>query len=328
MHRCLVASATVATHLHGTVLVPTYRRPAHLRRCLAGIRQQCRPADDVIIVVQGDDQPSFDIMAEHPWARSVHVQEPGVIAALNAGLAALDPAGADGFVAMCDDDAIPRRDWLASIEQRFLSDPRIGGIGGPDFQMHAADSSPVSVGRVGRFRWFGRMEGNEHRGLALQEVHFLKGVNQSYRRVAVASRRVDPSLRGNPPFAHNDLELSLAVAAAGWRLVHDPAVQVDHDLGPGVDRVLVTRSLERIHDAGYNKLLIVRRHLGLLRALSIMPWELACGDGFSPGPWRLYRMGAPIRRFLPMMAAATTGKLRGLVAPDRHAPPPCPSPPP
>lgn len=35
-----------------TVLVPSYRRPDDLARCLKALQQQARPADQVVVVVR------------------------------------------------------------------------------------------------------------------------------------------------------------------------------------------------------------------------------------------------------------------------------------
>jgi GT2 family glycosyltransferase len=299
--------------LHCTVLVPSFARPDHLGRCLVGIEAQTRTPDEVIVVLQRADEPSWDVLRAHPWVHGVVVDRPGVVAALNAGFDALDPSGAEGIVAILDDDATPRAQWLERIESWFVSDALIGGVGGPD---HPVDPAAVfdPVERVGRFRWFGRMEGFHERGcFAAHDVQFLKGANHAYRRCALGGRRLDEGLRGTGAQVHNDLDLTLAVWAAGWRQVFDPLVAVDHDSGPSPDRDLASRPPGRVYDAAVNKMVVLRRHLGLARAVSILPWELACGDGYSPGPWRLLRMRVRPVRALVMFLAATAGKVVGIV---------------
>ncbi len=307
--------------MHATVLVPTYARPAHLRACLAGLTAQDRPADEVIVVVQENDHDSWKVLADHPEVRPVTVDRPGVAVAINAGLDALAPTEGDGFVAICDDDTVAHPQWLATIESHFVADPTVGGVGGPDHPVgrpEVADGGPDPVEHVGRFRWFGRMEGNHHRNShAVHDVEFLKGCNHSYRRTAIdppnrPPLRIDTELRGSGAQPHNDLDLSLAVGDT-WRQVFDPAAAVDHHDSPSPDRDLNSRPPSATYDGGYNKVRVVRRRLGWWRALATMPWELACGDGYAPGPWRAWRMKIPIRRAIPMVASASMGKIHGLV---------------
>ena len=43
-----------------SVLVPSYKRPRDLARCLAGVAQQRRAADQVVIVARQDDDETID----------------------------------------------------------------------------------------------------------------------------------------------------------------------------------------------------------------------------------------------------------------------------
>src|SRR5262245_59918316 len=98
-----------------SVLVPTYRRPRDLARCLAVLRAQERLPDQVVIVTRDTDAETRASLADadlsplHPTV--VEVARPGVVAAMNAGLAAATGA----IVAITDDDAAPRPDWLRRI---------------------------------------------------------------------------------------------------------------------------------------------------------------------------------------------------------------------
>jgi len=47
-----------------TVVVPTYRRPEHLGRCLEGIRAQSRAPDEVVVVRRADDETTRTFLAE------------------------------------------------------------------------------------------------------------------------------------------------------------------------------------------------------------------------------------------------------------------------
>jgi glycosyltransferase involved in cell wall biosynthesis len=102
-----------------TVCVCTHNRPGYAGDCLHALSRQSTgiEAFDVIVVDSGSsgDVPEAlrAMVAKHPNARLIRLDQPGVSLARNAGACA---AGTP-YVAYIDDDAIPARDWIASIYQ-------------------------------------------------------------------------------------------------------------------------------------------------------------------------------------------------------------------
>ncbi len=212
-----------------TALVPTYRRPKDLARCLEAMQKQTRPADEVLVVVRDTDVETWKLLkAFNPNflpLRTATVSVPGQVAALNAGL---DTAQGD-IIAITDDDAAPHTDWLARIEAHFLSDDRVAGVGGRDWVYHGTQLEDGAREVVGRVQWFGRVIGNHHLGVGEpREAELLKGANMSYRRTAITSLRFDRRMQGIGAQGNNDMAFSLALKRAGWKLIYDPMVAVDH----------------------------------------------------------------------------------------------------
>jgi glycosyltransferase involved in cell wall biosynthesis len=213
-----------------TVIVPTYRRPQDLARCLQALEQQTRPADEVLVVVRDTDTETQAFIAKLDRdflpLQALQVDVPGVVAAMNIGL----DAASGEIVAFTDDDAAPHADWLERIESYFLADPKIGGVGGRDWVYHGMqleDATPQEV--VGKLQWFGRAIGNHHRGIGqAREVDFLKGVNMSFRREAIGQERFDSWMRGTGAQVHFELAFCLALKRAGWKSIYDPQVAVNH----------------------------------------------------------------------------------------------------
>jgi glycosyltransferase involved in cell wall biosynthesis len=93
-----------------SVLVPTYRRKNDLKRCLQALQVQSSPVDELLVIVRDTDHEtrtflsSFDLSALP--IKIIDVVQPGVIAALNAGL----KMAQGDIVAMTDDDAAPHPD--------------------------------------------------------------------------------------------------------------------------------------------------------------------------------------------------------------------------
>jgi glycosyltransferase involved in cell wall biosynthesis len=284
-----------------SVLIPTYRRPQALSRCLGALAAQTRRPDDVVVVVRDVDQETRAYLAARDGVpvpvRVVTVATPGVVAAMNAGLEAID---AD-IIACTDDDAAPRPDWLARIEWHFQQDERIAAVGGRDWIV-GSDRVRAVVGRV---QWWGRIVGEHHCGVGPpRDVDILKGVNMSFRRSSLAHRRFDTRLLGSGATVHFELSMALALRRAGWRLIYDPEVLVDHTQAPRIDEVQRNEFSPRaLHDAVHNETLALLEHLPSARRRVFIVWAFAVGTRGAPGviQWLrfiLTRQSFPTRRLL------------------------------
>ncbi|MFN8651093.1 MAG: glycosyltransferase family 2 protein [Gemmatimonadales bacterium] len=295
-----------------TVLVPTYRRAADLRRCLAALEAQERAPDQVVIVAREDDLDTRALLAsrcpEPLRIQVVPAREQGQVAALNAGLR----AAAGDLVAILDDDTAPWPDWLRRVEEHFAADPRLGGLGGRDM-IRADWFEPVpDIRRVGRISWYGRWVGQAHRGTGpAREVDLLKGCNMSFRRDAIRGLWFDPRLKGGGAQWFNDAAFSLAVKRAGWRVVYDPAVRVDHYLGrrpEGDGRESETP--DDVYAVVYNETLTLLEYLPPVRRALLLGFGISVGSRRAPGllQWVRSAVGGG-RRDLPYHGAALRARL-------------------
>ena len=290
-----------------SVVVPTYRRPHSLNACLEGLLQQERLADEVIIVTQASDRDTQDLLAT--WGRlqtlqTIQLREPGAIAQYNAGLA----AARGDIVAITDDDAVPRRDWLRRIEQHFERSPDLGGLGGRDF-VHIDGVVLTGVApKVGIIEWFGRIVGNHHLGSRFfANIDILKGVNMAFRAEAIKDLYFDADLRGGGAQTCLDMAFSLHVRKRGWRLLYDPEVAVDHY--PAVRFDADQRgapSLEAIENTCFNLYLTLLRHMrpGIRRGIALL-WVRIVGLHTTPGLLRevLMRLRRDRNRLIVRRAA-------------------------
>lgn len=268
-----------------TVLIPTYRRSQDLARCLEALRKQNRPADQVLLIVRDTDAEtwtllkslSLDVLPLH----TVTVRIPGQVAALNAGL---DAAQGD-IIAITDDDAAPHADWLERIESHFISDDRVGGVGGRDWVYHGTELEDGTRQVVGRVQWFGRAVGDHHLGVGEpREVDIFKGANMSFRQSAIANLRFDNRLRGTGAQPHNDMAFSLAVKRAGWKLIYDPKVAIDHYPAQRFDE----NQRYKFNDIAFvnqvhNETLVLLEHLPSARRRVFLIWAIVLGTRDAPG---------------------------------------------
>ncbi len=268
-----------------SVIIPTYRRPAELRRCLEGLRKQARQADEIIVVVRdGDEETRSFLNDTQSGDAGLHVATisvPGQVAALNAGL---DKATGD-IVAFTDDDAIPHPDWLRKIEEKFLADPKTGGVGGKDDLYINGRLQRGSKKVVGKIQWFGRLIGNHHLGFGdPRDVDSLKGSNMSFRKEAIKGLRFDARLRGEGAQVRNDTALCLGVKKAGWKLVYDPAIKIDHYMAVRYEENKRGNfSWRAVEDGAFNETLVLMEYLSPLRRVGYALYFLLMGNIFTPG---------------------------------------------
>ena len=279
-----------------SVIVPTYKRPLDLERCLEALTCQCRPADQVVVVARADDAVSWEVVsafAQRLPLTTVRVVAPGQVHALNA---ALDAVHGD-IAAITDDDAAPWPEWTQRIAAHFASDPQAGGVGGRDYMRFGGVLVDGAEATVGRIPFIGKHIGNHHLGFgAARRVDILKGANMSYRMAAVGSRRFDTRLRGTGAQIHNDLAFSHAIRRAGWNLIYDPAVAVDHYPAERFDEDgRNTFNPVAARNTAYNETLVRLEAMRPLQAILHTVWAYGIGTRLSPGlaQWFRFALRSP-----------------------------------
>ena len=271
-----------------SVIVPTFRRPADLERCLAALDAQLRPADEVIVVARPDDQATQAFLRERVRGvrgslplRIAEVGRPGVVAAYNRGL---DAATGEIFC-FTDDDAAPHPDWTQRLLDAFDHDSEVGGIGGRDIVHERGTVLTGANGRVGLVRWYGRAIGNHHIGCGEpRPVQVLKGVNMAFRRKAVEGLRFDDRLRGTGAQVHCEMQFSLDVLRRGWILIYDPSILVEHyPAARGDEDQRFVFNHAAFYNASFNLRLIMREHLSLPGRCAFVVYATLIGTRADPG---------------------------------------------
>jgi glycosyltransferase involved in cell wall biosynthesis len=219
---------------------------------------------------------------------------------MNAGM---DAACGD-IIAFTDDDAAPHTDWLERIEAHFLSDTNIGGVGGRDWVYHGTQLEEGERQVVGQVQWFGRVIGEHHLGVGeAREVDVLKGVNMSFRRSAIAQMHFDPRMRGTGAQVHFELAFSLSLKRAGWKLIYDPKVAVDHFPAQRFDEDQRNRFNDiALINAIHNETLVLLEHFPPAQRTAFLIWATLVGTRDSLG----FLQGL---RFLPKEGALAGQKL-------------------
>lgn len=276
-----------------SVLLPTWRRPDSLARCLHAIASQSHAPTEIIVVTRDVDPGSRDAARRVPMPAGTRLLLPevavaGVVAAMQLGLGI-----ATGDVIACtDDDAEPASDWLAGLVAHLDADHGVAGAGGLDRQPQERGAAAV----VGRVQWFGRVIGRHHLGAgSARHVDVLKGVNCAYRAPLLRAVGFDARLRGAGAQVHWELGVCLPLRRAGWRLVYDPRVVVAHHVEPrhgsdqfhrgGFDAASLT-------DAVHNETLLVAEHLSAPTRVAFRVWAALAGTVDAPGLLNALRLRA------------------------------------
>jgi GT2 family glycosyltransferase len=297
-----------------SVVVPTFRRPQVLGRCLAALAEQDRAPDEVLVVVRRGDDDSARVaggLGERVRLVTIDVPRgsPGVVMALNAGAA----ASSGGIVCFTDDDAEAHPDWIERVEATFALDPRIGGVGGRDLVFHEGVPEQGSRSKVGTVSRFGRVTGNHHLGAGPpRDVEVLKGVNLSVRGELVRALGFDTRLRAVTTEHHWELALCLKLVRMGYRLVYDPDIQVDHHPQPRVAEAR-ERGERDVCDAAHNETLALLEHLPPAGRAMHLAWAAGVGSRASPGVVAAARAvaGGELAR-LALLRGNLRGRIRGL----------------
>ncbi len=308
----------VLPSLRLAVIVPSFRRPEGLARCLESLERQTRRPDDIVIGVREHDAPTLTVIgavaARGLAVRAVTTAQPGVVAAMTAALSGVR-ATCD-ITALLDDDATAHPDFCARILTAFAADATLGGFGGRDWQpWERGNAEPVGI-----VQWFGRVIGNHHLGAgAAREVDLLKGVCSAYRTVPLREIGFGTHLRGTGSQWGWELRVGLALQRRGWRLVYDPALGVDHHIEPRQVDDQYHRGVfnaDELIVAASNETAILLEFLPWWRVAAFLLWAVLVGTRMLPGVLQVPRLllmgnGLRWREFLATMR----GRVDGLRAP-------------
>lgn len=271
------------------VLLCTYRRPDNLAKCLEGLAAQTRIPNDIIVVARESDEDTQAYLQNRKPdmlpLRLVPVSEPGLVAARNAGLAACRT----DILAMIDDDAVPRPQWVERILAIFQQHPKLGGLGGRDRSFNGISFDDRQRTLVGKLHWSGKRTGNHHIGAGpIREVDLLKGANMSYRAAAMENVRFETRLHGSGAQPYEDIAFCLAVRREGWQLMYDPAVLVDHYEGSREEpryysSTMPVSNAEAFRNFAYNGIVAFWDEFSTPRLYAHLLWSFFVGTRVCPG---------------------------------------------
>lgn len=273
-----------------SVIIPTYNRVETLLNCVEGIQSQTRYPDEIIIIVRSTDHKTLQYLSS-AYIKNLKialVEQTGVIAALNLGI----QRSSGSIVALTDDDTVPHKNWLEKIEECYLADDEVGGVGGRDIVYFRGKPIQAKKQQVGLIKPYGRIIGNHHVGMGgIREVDILKGANMSFRKSAIQGLKFDEKLKGTGAQVYNEMEFSLSVKKKGWRLIYDPQICVNHFPAERFDEDKRGSFNETaFFNMAHNETYSILKHAGILNRTLYIFWVIIVGSKSSPGMCQFLRI--------------------------------------
>lgn len=285
-----------------SVVVPTYRRPHALARCLSALAAQEPPAGgfEVIVVIDGEDgaQEALATARASPVAARVFVQA-------NAGPAAARNHGASfargRWLAFTDDDCRPAPGWLRALAPEVEREPE-ALVGGTVRNGLADNRSAAASQLVQDVSW-------EHFSRRGHPARFLPSNNIALTRRAfdrVGGFDAETFRRA----AAEDRDLCDRALAAGLELRLAPAAIVDHfhELSP----VALWRQ-HRHYGRGARRFQLARRRRGLPPLTANAGYYLALAASTFSRARSLRAVG-----FVALIATTQVAYVAGYVAETLH----------
>ncbi|OZD10780.1 hypothetical protein CH253_29730 [Rhodococcus sp. 06-156-3C] len=267
------------------VVVCSVNRPNDLDRCLRALAALHRTPDEVIVVTRHSQSATISVAESFRGEIPIRVDfssKPGLAAAIEAGLA----SSTSEITCFCDDDAVPRSDWLTKIERAFAIDASVIAVGGRDNV--DGDQRSVTANPVGTLSWTGKIYGNHALGKGgPRYVQHLKGANMAVWTAAAKTIPLSTMVRGEGAQYRNELILCSAISNRFTKIVYDPSIQVDHfpSTRPEGDARTPLSARELKNDVA-NELFATLAFRKNARAFSAVLRTVAIGTAVRPGMLR------------------------------------------
>ncbi|WP_461035608.1 glycosyltransferase family 2 protein [Streptomyces mayteni] len=223
----------------GVAILTMGDRPTEVAALLESVHRQRTPATRVVVVGNGTELPVYPA----PVSTLELPENRGVTGGRNAALAALAAFGdVDVVVGLDDDGLLVDDDVFTRVQEMYAADPKLGII-----SFRIADETGYTARRhVPRLRASDPMRAGE-------VTTFLGGGH------ALSSRMLDDT--GGWPeeffFAHEETDLAWRALDAGWKVVYEPELLLQHP------RTAPTRHAVYYRMTARNRVWLARRHLPL-----------------------------------------------------------------
>ena len=212
-----------------SVVVITFERPEHVRRCIEHLLRQTTAPSQIIVIDSSVGNDTEHLLLEHFPQVTYLKTAAGRGAMATARNLGFERASGD-VVAFIDDDAYAAPDWLERLLEPY-ADPDVGGVGGRQIR-HQPGELTEGMDAIGELRGDGTLTGNfaADPGHPVEVDHLL-GANMSFRRTVLEQiGGIRDGYFGT--CVREETDLCLRVTRAGYRLLYTPTAVVEHVAAP------------------------------------------------------------------------------------------------
>ncbi len=249
------------------MVIVTHNSEPFLGRCLAALERQGPILQELIVVDAGSESTGFlESLAEKPGVRLVQTENRGFSRSNSLGFGLCQQQAE--YVVFLNPDAFVQPDVFDRAVAIMEQEPRVGCLTGRLLGYDITLDQPTGlIDSTGIFRkwygrWYDRGQGESFDGQYSEpeDVPAACGAFLFCRSKALASIVLADGSLFDPDFFmyKEDIELSLRLRSAGWRILYHPELEAFHCRGWSRDRKKM--SLEARRMAAGNEVLLYRRH--------------------------------------------------------------------
>jgi glycosyltransferase involved in cell wall biosynthesis len=262
-----------------SVVVPTYRRPEKLQRCVESLLGQEMLPCEIIVSLRKGDYPTIELMqkmaASSALIKIAYVDVPGFIPPVNAGIR---QARGD-IVCFIDDDAVAPRDYLKKIRAHY-DDPMVVGVGSLVLDRLDSRRHDRKSIRGGELSWFGKTRLFDAALITPRVATFVSGAAMSFSKSAL--REVDIRLNvGNASCYELDLSLHAQESKKGAMIIYDPDIHVEHFAT--ITQVKSKVSRDNLYAYAHNLTYIILKYFPWWKKLAFLLYIYGIGQWNCPG---------------------------------------------
>ena len=303
-----------------SVAIPTYKRPEELKRAINSVVNQRLEPFELIVVSRLNDFPTNKVIAtcieqySNIEIKHAFVEDAGFLPPI---FEAVRIAKGD-VLALLDDDAEARKDWLERIANHYQL-PNVAGVGGRCINFcDGVEQKYPRTNTFGKLCWHGKPIGNMYKAPMFSDpvyVDFLMGGNSSFKLEILKQSLPDTRLRRDVSF-YWEMDVGLQVKKIGYQLIFDPKVIVAHYSAPRDTPGLRTINYEGVYWSNYNYAVLMRKHLNSLRFSVYVVFTFLVGWSGSPGIIRilLSLLQSQKVEWRNMIFASLSGRMKGLLS--------------
>lgn len=234
-----------------SVYVPCYNSKEYIDKCLCAILNQSYPVDEVLVINDGSNDGSAEIISRFPVRIINNDTNRGLSATRNIAL----NEARNNFVVSIDADCIVNSNWLEDCMKNFCN-PKVAAVGGRLAEAPSNNAVNFWRGAHLKHHW-----GNDK----LINPVFLSGSNLIIRKEAL--RKIgfydQEKYRNN----YEDVDLSFRLKKSGFELIYEPLAEAIHIRKDTVVSALKAYWLWKFHD--YKQKYMIRPVFNLVNSIKL-----------------------------------------------------------